>query len=197
MAFLPAARQGGDRAAPGRRRGIFPEPDRPLRSAQETEILRRPGAVEFQDRPEHRPAPAPAQPARHAGKKSPTLQADIRHLQAGDRPRRLRRAAAVARGGRPRRQSHRRRAGRHHQRRADHPSRLSPRTGRTARHQPQRQGDRLGHGKEREGQDRHPFAEDQVQQGLRLFHRSHQPPSASWSRSVTSASRRWSTPSAF
>ena len=196
VALLPAARQGGDRAAPGRRRGVFPEPDRPLRSAQEAEIFRRPGPAEFQDRPEHRPAPAPAQPARHPGA-IPDIQGDIGSMQAGDRPRRLRRAAAVARSGRPHGQGHRRRAGRHHQRGADHPRRLPRGAGRAARHQPQRQGDRVGHGERGEGRDRHPLAEDQVQQGLRLFHRGHQAATCSWSRSAISASRRWSTPSAF
>ena len=125
----------------------------------------------------------------------PEIRGDIGAHEGGDRRRGLRRAAAASRRGRPDRKGHRRRAGRRHQRGADHQGRLPPGTGRAARHQPQRQGDRGRHGEEREGRDRHPVAEDQVQQGLRLFHRGHQPATCSWSRSAISASRRWSTPS--
>ena len=95
MALLPAAGQGGDRAAPGRRRGIFPEPDRPLRGPQEAEVFRRPGPPELQDRPEHRPAPAPAEPARHPGRSIPEIRGRHRRHEGGDHRRGV--AAACSR----------------------------------------------------------------------------------------------------
>ena len=75
--------------------------------------------------------------------------------------------------------------------------RRGPRTGRSAPHRPPRQGLSGPHPAARERGDGHSFAENQLQQRLRLLYRGAQRPQGEGAGDVDLASRRWPMPNAI
>ncbi len=128
--------------------------------------------------------------------KIPALEALLRHPagRAPAQPARPPRRAARRRRPHPR--SHRRRAAAQPGRRRHDPRRLPRRTRRTARPQPERPAVHRADRSARARSAPASVAEGPLQQRLRLLHRNLAKPTCIWRPPITSASRRWSTPSA-